>query len=107
MTTRDTWATNAAHRLRQHVMRGAIRGRNYAPDTTLELMKRGQVGPHSAWIAKILQRHADMWADNLRQLATNGFETDSISNLAWNEAMTEADAEVDRYVAGLAKGAAA
>lgn len=104
---RDTWATDAAQRLRQHLMRGTLAGKNYAPDQTYELSKRGQVGPLSAGVAKIFQQHADVWAEDMREAASLRIAVDL--NATWSAAMLEADQEIDRYLAGhkLGHGAAA
>ena len=95
-----SWQADAAHRLRSHVMRAVTRGRDYAPDQTYELSKAGQVGPISAQIATILQRHADLWAADAQQLADLS-EGDALAelNAAWRACMAEADAEIDRFLA--------
>lgn len=103
MTSRDTWQLDAAHRLRKHLMRAVITGKNFAPDTTLELMKAGKVGPLSAQISEIFQRHADGWAACMR--ATNGHRPDQV----WQLSMVHAEDEIGRFIAGhkLTTGAAA
>jgi hypothetical protein len=88
----DTWDTQANHRLRQHLMRGITRRRNYSPDTTLEQVKRGHAGPHSVQISAIFSRWARMWADDAR-----AFPDGTLDEL-WRANMLEADAEVDRYL---------
>lgn len=103
--TRDTWQLDAGHRLRQHLMRAVIRGKNFAPDTTLALMKAGQVGPKSAAIAQMFQRHADLWAEDMR----NGANAGEWLEVHWRECMADAELEVGRFLAGhrLTTGAAA
>jgi hypothetical protein len=105
--SRDIWQIAAAHRLRQHVMRAVIRGRDYAPDQTRELSKAGKVGPISAQISHVLQQHADLWAQDMREARAADLEVDE--NGTWSAAMLEADVEIDRFLAGhkLTTGAAA
>lgn len=95
---RDVWDSAAAHRLRQHVMRAVLRGRDYAPDQTYELSKASQVAPVSAHIATILQRHADLWATDMRESQTAAIDVDE--QRTWNACIAEADAEIDRYLMG-------
>jgi hypothetical protein len=95
---RDQWDTAAAHRLRQHVMRAVLRGRDYAPDQTYELSKASQVAPISAHIATILQRHADLWAADMRESQAASIDVDE--QRTWNACIAEADAEVDRFLEG-------
>lgn len=103
----DSWQLDAAHRLRKHLMRAVTLGKNFAPDTTLELMKRGQTGPVSAQISKIFQHHADCWAADMRE--AKGAQIDFDAEAAWVATMREAEAEVGRFLAGhkLTTGAAA
>jgi hypothetical protein len=95
---RDCWQAAAAHRLRQHLMRGTLAGRNYAPDQTYELSKAGRVAPLSAQIAQIFQQHADVWAEDARTAHEQDLELDQ--NATWRECMSEADAAVGRLLAG-------
>ncbi len=95
--TADSIQTQATHRMRQHVMRGTMKGRNYAPDTTYEQLKLGHAGPHSLRIGEILQHWADMWAQDLRE--SNAKQLDIDVEQLWRECMRNADAEIDRYLA--------
>lgn len=107
MTKPDSWQLDAAHRLRKHLMRAVTLGKNFAPDTTLELMKRGQVGPVSAQISQIFQRHADLWAADMR----TGFDSklDLDVDRHWAGVMADAEVEVGRFLAShkLSTGVAA
>ncbi|HWH41806.1 MAG TPA: hypothetical protein VNU21_18290 [Usitatibacter sp.] len=105
--SRDTWQLDASHRLRQHLMRAVILGKNFAPDQTYELSKAGKVGPLSAQIAEIFQRHADLWAADMRTAKDSDVDVDA--NQAWLATMREAELEVGRFLAGhtLAHGHAA
>lgn len=115
MISRDSWQLDAGHRLRKHLMRAVITGKNFAPDQTYELSKRGQVGPKSAAIAKIFQHWADMWADDnrtaeeLRKRGCDGLVVEIDADASWQSCMGEAELEVGRYLAGhkLTTGAAA
>jgi len=115
MTSRDSWQLDAAHRLRKHLMRAVLLGKNFAPDTTLELMKAGKVGPKSAAIAGIFQHWADMWAyDNrdaaqLRARGADGLVVEIDADASWDSCMREAELEVGRFLAShkLTTGAAA
>jgi hypothetical protein len=103
MTTRarispDSWALDAAHRLRKHLMRAVTVGKNFAPDQTYELSKAGKVGPLSAQIAEIFQRHAGLWAADQRDLAAAKIDTDQDAYFAL--AMQNAELEVGRFLAG-------
>lgn len=104
----ETWAAAGAQRLRQHLMRAALKGtRDYAPDQTPELSKRGQVGPLSAQVSRILQHHVDIWAADAR--AATDAEIEHDENGSWRACIAAADAEIDRFLAGhkLGHGAAA
>ncbi len=105
--SRDTWQLDAGHRLRQHLMRAVVRGKNFAPDQTYELSKAGKVGPLSAQVAEIFQRHADLWAEDMRESARTELDVDA--DAAFAATMREAELEVGRFIAGhtLAHGAAA
>lgn len=94
---KDSWKTDAAHRVRQFLMRAVMNGKNYAPDQTYELSKAGQVGPKSAAIAQIFQRWADMWAQDMRETAAQGIDVDAGQQFDAN--MRQAVAEVERYLA--------
>lgn len=96
--TPDTWRLDAGHRLRQHLMRAVIVGKNFAPDQTYELSKRGQVGPKSAAIAGIFQRHADLWAEDMREL--QAAEMTLLPDAEWATSMQNAELEVGRFLAG-------
>jgi hypothetical protein len=102
MTTRaricDCWAEAANHRLRQHLMRATLAGRNYAPDQTYELSKAGKVGPVSAQIAEIFQQHAELWAEDARTAHEQRLELDE--NATWRSCMGEAEDAVGRLLAG-------
>jgi hypothetical protein len=87
-----TWEAQAAHRLRQHVMRETIAGRNYSPDTDYVRLKLGQAGPHSVHIATVFWRWAQMWAADCE-----AFPEGTVEEL-WRANMAEATAEVDRYL---------
>jgi len=102
----DAWTRAASTRVVRHMTRAAARGRNYAPDQTPELNRRGQVGPKSAAIARILKQHADLWAQDARTATAAGIDFDA--DVAWASAMLEADLAIDRFLAGhtLARGAA-
>lgn len=104
---RDSWALDAAHRLRKHLMRAVTLGKNFAPDQTYELSKRGQVGPKSAAIAEIFQRHANVWAEDMREAKAVGLDFDA--DRTWSTTMSQAELEVGRFLAGhtLTTGAAA
>ncbi len=104
---RDSWQLDAAHRLRKHLMRAVLLGKNFAPDQTYELSKAGQVGPVSAQISQIFQRHADLWAENSR--ASMAASVDFDADREWAENMRQAEIEVGRFLAGhkLTTGAAA
>lgn len=88
-------------------MRAVTRGKNFAPDQTYELSKRGQVGPLSATIAQIFQRHADLWAEDVRTCASRN--TAEWIDEHWRSCMGDAELEVGRFLAGrnLTSGAAA
>lgn len=107
MSSPDSWQRDAAHRLRKHLMRAVTLGKNFAPDQTYELSKAGKVGPVSAQISEIFQRHADLWAADMREAASNreGLDADA----TWAMSMAEAELEVGRFIAGhkLGHGAAA
>jgi hypothetical protein len=92
----DQWQRAAKARLQSHLMRGTMRGRNYSPDQTYDLSKRGHCGPHSACIAEIMQRWADMWAQDMREAEASALDVDA--GAQWLANMREADAEVDRYL---------
>lgn len=96
--SRDTWQLDAAHRLRKHLMRAVTLGKSFAPDQTYELSKAGKVGPKSAAIAEIFQRHADVWAADMREGMARGvfLEPDE----TWAAAMLEAELLVGRFLAG-------
>ncbi len=101
----DSWQLDAGHRLRKHLMRAVTLGKNFAPDQTYELSKAGKVGPLSAQISEIFQRHADIWAHAARTRFTTDFDVE----LQWRAAMAEAELEVGRFLAShkLSTGAAA
>lgn len=103
---RDRWAEDASLRMTSHMLRSVTRGKDYAPDQTPELSKRGQVGPKSAAIARILQSHADCWAQDGREAMAAGIDFDN--EATWKAAMAEADVEIGRYLAGhkFSRGAA-
>jgi hypothetical protein len=107
MSTPDPWSRDASHRLRKHLMRAVTLGKNFAPDQTYELSKAGKVGPISAQIAQIFQRHADLWAADARASLAAGIEFDA--DREWTENMRQAELEVGRFLAGhrLTTGAAA
>jgi hypothetical protein len=107
VSSRDPWQLDAAHRLRKHLMRSVLLGKNFAPDQTLELSKAGKVGPVSAQISQIFQRHADLWAEDMRTSAAA--EVDFDADAAFVRTMAEAELEVGRFIAGhkLTTGAAA
>lgn len=94
----DGWQLDAAHRLRKHLMRAVTLGKNFAPDTTLELMKAGKVGPVSAQVSEIFQRHADLWAEDMR--TAHESEVDFDADQAFAATMREAELEVGRFIAG-------
>lgn len=104
---RDSWQLDAGHRLRQHLMRAVTKGKNFAPDQTYELSKAGRVGPVSAQISAIFQRHANLWAENMRESKHAGVDFDA--DAAWSRTMAQAELEVGRFLAGhkLTSGAAA
>jgi hypothetical protein len=105
--TRDSWQLDAGHRLRKHLMRAVTLGKNFAPDQTYELNKLGKVGPISAQISAIFQRHADLWADDMRKAERD--DLDVGADGSWAACMREAELEVGRFLAGhkLGHGAAA
>ncbi len=115
VTKRDSWALDSAHRLRQHLMRAVLLGKNFAPDQTYELSKAGQVGPKSAAIAAIFQHWADIWAsdnrdaEQLRARGADGLAVEIDADSSWASCMAEAELEVGRFLAGhkLTTGAAA
>lgn len=96
--SRDSWQLDAGHRLRQHLMRAVTKGKNFAPDQTYELSKAGKVGPISAQISEIFQRHADLWAQDIREGMARGFQIDA--DQSWKDAMADAELEVGRFLAG-------
>lgn len=98
--SRDSWQLDAAHRLRQHLMRAVLVGKNFAPDQTYELSKAGQVGPLSAQIAEIFQRHADVWASDMRTVQANDIGCDMTPDQSFAATMLEAELEVGRFIAG-------
>lgn len=103
----DSWKLDAGHRLRKHLMRAVTLGKNFAPDQTYELSKRGEVGPKSAAIAEIFQRHADLWAHDMHAATESGI--DFSADDAWTATMREAELEVGKFMAShtLGHGAAA
>lgn len=105
--TRDSWQLDAAHRLRKHLMRAVLLGKNFAPDQTYELSKAGKVGPKSAAIAEIFQHHANMWAEDMRTLGAG--QAADFPDVHFAQAMADAELEVGRFLAGhrLTTGAAA
>lgn len=96
--TLDSWQRDAGHRLRKHLMRAVTLGKNFAPDQTYELSRRGQVGPISAQISEIFQRHADIWAACMRGERLLGAAVDA--DASWSAGMREAELEVGRFLAG-------
>lgn len=101
MTTRtqrtDSIGHTAQARLQQHLMRATLAGRNFSPDTTLELMKAGKVGPVSAQIAEIFQQHADLWAADVRTATAAQIDVDH--DATWRACMREAEEAVGRLLA--------
>lgn len=79
-------------------MRAVTIGKNFAPDQTYELSKAGKVGPVSAQISQIFQRHADLWAADMRELDRAKLDADKDATFA--AAMLEAEGEVGRFLAG-------
>lgn len=94
----DTWQRDANYRLQQHLMRGVLKGRNYAPDSNYEQLKRGHASAHSVQISDIFAKWAAMWANDRRELAKLGASDESEPDAEWLVAMRSADAEVDRYL---------
>lgn len=109
MSARDSWQLDAGHRLRKHLMRAVTLGKNFAPDQTYELSKAGKVGPISAQVSEIFQRHADLWAADMRIVTENGIGCDWNPDASWAACMLEAEAEVGRFLASvrIGRGAAA
>lgn len=103
--TRDAWQLDAGHRLRKHLMRAVVLGKNFAPDQTYEMSKRGEVGPISAQVSAIFQRHADLWAEDMRTAHAAGIDFDA--DQAFAASMREAEDEVGRLLASLKAGRAA
>lgn len=96
--SRDSWQLDAGHRLRKHLMRAVTLGKNFAPDQTYELSKAGQVGPISAQVSEIFQRHADLWAAEARSGAYG--KTGEWIEVHWRNCMQDAELEVGRFLAG-------
>lgn len=95
----DRWDTESNHRLRQHLMRGISRNRNYSPDTSYADMQAGKCGPHTVQIAEVFSKHAAMWAEDQRELAKleDAEDTQDLDG-SWKKRMFDADAEVDRHL---------
>lgn len=96
--SRDSWQLDSSHRLRKHLMRAVTVGKNFAPDQTYELSKAGKVGPLSAQIAEIFQRHAGLWAEDMRELGSD--QTADFPDVHFAQAMADAEVEVGRFLAG-------
>lgn len=98
---RDTWDTDAAKRLTAHIVRRAA---DFAPDSHYDATTRRVIpGPTTMHIAGVLKRWADMWAQDMREARTYGFDVDQ--DAQWAANMREADAEISRYLASCAAAA--
>jgi hypothetical protein len=98
---------NANSLLRLRIAEGSPNGVNYAPDSRYDDTKRCVVtGPLTMQISKILNRHAKLWAQGMRD---RGQTTSADGKAAWLAEMREADAEIKRFVDGhtMGHGAAA
>ena len=67
-------------------------------DNEYDVVLTAKVGPVSAQISEIFQRHADLWAADMREAASNR-ETCDV-DATWTATMREAEAEVGRFIAG-------
>lgn len=96
---KDGWDRNASSLLRRRIFEGSPDPAvNYAPDTHYDSAKHCNVtGPLTVQIGDILLRHADLWAQGMRE---NPHRSVQEARSCWRLAMREADAEIKRYVAG-------
>lgn len=70
---------------------------NYSPDWIAATSSSpGRPGPLSVQIADILQRHAKLWAHNMR---VDPPASSELGKSAWLLEMREADGEIKRYLA--------
>lgn len=100
----DSWQSDARKRLLRHVLRS---GRDYAPDTRYDADARKLVqGPKAIHIAACLDRWAQMWAQDMRELAESGMTvTPADQDAQWAANMREANAEIDRYLTSQVRAA--
>lgn len=104
--SRDVWDNLASKHLTRLVMTAALNGgRDYSPDQTPELTRSGRTGPLSAQIAEILQRHAEMWAADMRTAVANDLDVEQ--EATWKACINAAHAEIDRFLGGHKAGRAA
>lgn len=97
--SRDVWDNLASKHLTRLVMTAALKGgRDYAPDQTQELSRLGRTGPISAQISEILQRHANLWANDMRTAVANDLDVEQ--EATWNACVDAAHAEIDKFMAG-------
>jgi hypothetical protein len=83
----------------RRILEGSPNGANYSPDWIAATSSSpGGPGPKSLVVASILRRHAALWANDMREHAELGVGMDG--KAAWLLHMREADAEINRYLAG-------
>ena len=84
---------NARKLLLHRLLQGSPNGVDYSPD-----YRNGAPGPLTVQISKILRAHAALWANDMREHQELGVGMDG--KAAWLLHMREADAEINRFLAG-------
>jgi hypothetical protein len=85
---------NARSLLMRRILEGSPdKSIDYAPD-----FRNGAPGPLTVQISKILRAHAALWANDMREHQQLGVAMDG--KAAWLLHMREADAEIQRFIAG-------
>ncbi len=95
----DGWDRNASKLLRRRIFEGSPDNAvNYSPDwIQATAFEPGRPGPLTVQILEVLRRHADLWAQTMRERPDRSMQEGEAS---WRLEMREADAEIKRFVAG-------